>query len=352
MSDVRTVKLKFSDLVFLEDNPRTITRDKLERLAERIRKDPTFFENRPCLVNYTGGQYICYGGFQRSHAAAKILKWKEVPCSVENDIPTEVMRERAILDNTHDGDWNADVLANWEFDIPELREMGVPEFVFGGITDEEEQAEPDLEEPKTVKGWVPDCLFPSNNVYEIPTLEISGQAEVVSNPVILWGVEKRTRRIDGGTVLFYVDDYRFEAIWDNPHQIIDTGCAAMAEPNVSIYDTMPVSYALHLIYKKRWIARYLQALGVKILVDLNVSVKFAEYNLLGVPDGWNAFATRGYSERTNYLLQEIEIAKKVSGKENPFMLVYGGGMKIREIVAKHNLIYIEQFRGFNNKENG
>ena len=137
MSDVRTVKLKFSDLVFLEDNPRTITRDKLERLAERIRKDPTFFENRPCLVNYTGGQYVCYGGFQRSHAAAKILKWKEVPCSVENDIPTELMRERAILDNTHDGDWDSDVLANWEFDIPELREMGVPEFVFGEVQSEE-----------------------------------------------------------------------------------------------------------------------------------------------------------------------------------------------------------------------
>ena len=143
MSDVRTVKLKFSDLVFLEDNPRTITRDKLERLAERIKKDPTFFENRPCLVNYTGGQYVCYGGFQRSHAAAKILKWKEVPCSVENDIPTEVMRERAILDNTHDGDWNADVLANWEFDIPQLRDMGVPEFVFGEVAADGYELNPD-----------------------------------------------------------------------------------------------------------------------------------------------------------------------------------------------------------------
>ena len=165
MSDVRTVKLKFSDLVFLEDNPRTITRDKLERLVERIRKDPTFFENRPCLVNYTGGQYVCYGGFQRSHAAAKILKWKEVPCSVENDIPTEVMRERAILDNTHDGDWNADVLANWEFDIPDLRNMGVPEFVFGegsnAINSEKLEAqEDDYEIPEEIKtDIVPGDLF-------------------------------------------------------------------------------------------------------------------------------------------------------------------------------------------------
>ncbi len=58
MSDVRTVKLKFSDLVFLEDNPRTIKKENLERLAERIKSDPTFFENRSCLVNFTDQIWI------------------------------------------------------------------------------------------------------------------------------------------------------------------------------------------------------------------------------------------------------------------------------------------------------
>jgi len=143
MSDVRTVKLKFSDLVFLEDNPRTIKKENLERLAERIKSDPTFFENRSCLVNFTDGKYVCYAGFQRAHAAAKILKWKEIPCSVENDVPEKLMRKRAIVDNTHDGDWDAHVLGNWEFEQDEYREMGVPDFVFGGgadgLTDEEMQ---------------------------------------------------------------------------------------------------------------------------------------------------------------------------------------------------------------------
>lgn len=138
MSDVRTVKIKFKDLVFLEDNPRTIKKESLERLAKRIQDDPAFFEARPCLVNFTDGKYICYGGFQRGHAAAKILKWKEVPCSVENDVPTGVMRRRAILDNTHDGEWDSDVLANqWsDFSMEELGDLGVPDWVFGGDDDE------------------------------------------------------------------------------------------------------------------------------------------------------------------------------------------------------------------------
>ena len=138
MSEVRAAKLKFSELKFLEDNPRTITREDLERLAGRIKEDPTFFDNRPCLVNFADGQYVCYAGFQRAHAAAKVLKWKEVPCMIESDVPTDTMRKRAILDNTHDGKWDADVLSSWEFEMDELRDMGVPEFVFGEIGNETE----------------------------------------------------------------------------------------------------------------------------------------------------------------------------------------------------------------------
>lgn len=143
MNEVRAVKLKFSDLVFLEDNPRKITPEKLHRLADRIKSDPAFFYNRPCLVNLSEGKYICYAGFQRAHAAANVLKWKEVPCNVEGDVPTEVMRERAILDNTHDGEWNSEVLSSWEFDVPELLDMGVPEWVFGGAEEGDESINPD-----------------------------------------------------------------------------------------------------------------------------------------------------------------------------------------------------------------
>jgi len=141
MSDVRTVKLKFSQLEFLDDNPRTIKEPRFKILSERIKADPTFFDNRPCLVNFIDGRYICYAGFQRAHAAAKVLKWKEIPCSVENDVPMDLMRRRAIYDNTHDGEWNSEVLSSWEYEVEEYRDMGVPEYVFGGsgvgLTDEE-----------------------------------------------------------------------------------------------------------------------------------------------------------------------------------------------------------------------
>lgn len=141
MAEIYTQKIPFADLEFLDDNPRTIKEPKFKTLVERIRNDPDFFQHRPCLVNHTEGRYLCYAGFQRAHAAAKVLRWKEIPCSVENDVPMDLMRRRAIYDNTHDGEWNSEVLSSWEYEVEEYRDMGVPEWVFGGggvgLTDEE-----------------------------------------------------------------------------------------------------------------------------------------------------------------------------------------------------------------------
>lgn len=167
MSDVRTVKLKFSQLEFLEDNSRTIKEPNLKRLSERIKADPTFFDNRPCLVNFIDGKYICYAGFQRAHAAAKILKWKEIPCSVENDVPMDLMRKRAIYDNTHDGEWNSEVLSSWEFEVEEYRDMGVPEWIYGEYSDEKPANKKETQELKPFKKTHILLSFPPQDIQRI-----------------------------------------------------------------------------------------------------------------------------------------------------------------------------------------
>ena len=71
--------------------------------------------------------------------------------------------------------------------------------------------------------------------------------------------------------------------------------------------------------------------------------KFQKYNMLGIPKGYNAFATRGYTDRIEYLLEEIEVAKQISGLEKPNMIVYGGGAKIEQVAKENGLVYIGQF---------
>ena len=142
---------------------------------------------------------------------------------------------------------------------------------------------------------------------------------------------------------FYVDDYRFNALWKNPAKIFDNNPAAAVECNYSLFDTTPLAFGLQFIYQKRWMARYWQENGIRIYVDLNVSAKFYEYNCLGIPDGYNAFATRGYRGKLEALKMEHGIARRISGCDIPNMIVYGGGREIHEYCMEYSLLYVTDF---------
>ena len=64
---------------------------------------------------------------------------------------------------------------------------------------------------------------------------------------------------------------------------------------------------------------------------------------MGIPEGYNAFFTRGYADRISHLEEELDIARAISGLDAPNLIIYGGGAKIHEFCAKHNLVYIEQY---------
>lgn len=195
-----------------------------------------------------------------------------------------------------------------------------------------------------------DRIYPSDNIYEIPCLRLDRQPKSgLLLPFAAWGTDARVRK-NVATYHFYVDDYRFAALWNHPQRVLSNGCRELVEPNYSLYDTTPIAYGLQLIYKKRWLARFWQECGAMVYADLNVSKKFVEYNRLGIPDGYNAFATRGYADREEYLRDEIQLAREISGMDLPNMIVYGGGEKIREICLQSQVLYLEQFMVNRRKE--
>jgi len=144
----------------------------------------------------------------------------------------------------------------------------------------------------------------------------------------------------GGTLHFYTDDYRYSDIWNHPEKILKGEPGSIVEPNFSLFNESPISYGLHYIYKKRWIARALQQQGVRIFVDLNVAQKFYKLNMLGVPLGWRAFATRGYSDRLANLEFEYNLAKSWAKDNNPLFVIYGGGEICRHFAQRVGAIYV------------
>lgn len=345
---------KVSDLILLKENPRKITKIDMDRLIDSIRING-FWKHRPITLSDRSGEVVVIAGNQRLKAAKK-LKLAEVPTVLYQNLTEEQEKDIVLRDNINNGDWDflalqGDYWGDTNFDFIGLT---IPDTDEPKAKGKKKQKPETAEEPEDdlsgefsdkeafYRSMFSDCLYESNNEFDIPNLLLDKQAGKLQLPFAPWGADSRLRK-DVATYHFYVDDYRFEAIWKDPVKVLTSGVKALVEPNLSVYDTTPIAYGLQQIYKKRWIARYFQECGILVYADLNVSVKFKEFNKMGIPKGYNAFFTRGYSDRVEYLKIELEIAREISGLSTPNLLVYGGGNEIREFCTKNSLVYIEQF---------
>lgn len=200
------------------------------------------------------------------------------------------------------------------------------------------------------ENYIPDHIFECDNGLEVPALQIGLQANIVEAPFVCFGEQRRTYSMNGsGTLHFYTEDYRFNAVYEHPEKIMQHHPRNIIEPNFSLFQNTPVAYGFAQLYKKRWIARAMQERGIGVFVDLNVAPKFYQLNLLGVPKGWGSFATRGYSDRLNVLEYEYEIAKFVAGGNKLIFVVYGGGEICRGFCQQHKCVYITPVIAIKNK---
>lgn len=64
-------------------------------------------------------------------------------------------------------------------------------------------------------------LFPSDNAFEIPSLRLDMQPDKVDIPFVAFGESSRKIDLGGyGSIHFYVDDYRFNSVYDKPSTIV------------------------------------------------------------------------------------------------------------------------------------
>lgn len=356
---------KPSELTLLHNNPRTISKEDLERLIDSIRLNG-FWEHRPIALEERDGKLIVLCGNQRLKAA-KRLKLPVVPTILYTELTPDEEKDLITRDNINNGDWDFNALrvddywkdVDFDFmglEIPDEEEKPTkkskkktddpedPSEDDGESTDEEaDEEDADADEKEAFyRSMFKDVLYESDNIYDIPNLLLDMQAGKVELPLSPWGANSRLRK-DVATYHFYVDDYRFEKLWKDPINLLTSGCKAIVEPNCSCHDQTPIAWGIWLIYKKRWLSRYLQECGIKVYADLNVSHKFIEYNKMGIPKGYNAFFTRGLDGWMESLKLDLQVAQEISGLEKPNLIVYGGGDEIQKFCRKHGLLYITDF---------
>lgn len=205
----------------------------------------------------------------------------------------------------------------------------------------------DRKDPDAVmltKDDVPDCLFPTDNEYGIPVLRMDRMANALDLPIVMWGQRRRTDFMFG-TWGFYVDDYRFQALWKDPTPIVNSRAVNAIECNFTVHNHLPRALALYETYRKRWLARFWQDFGgTRIFVDMNVPPEHEEVNLLGVPRGWLAYATRG-TINVAAIQRRHELALDWAGAENKanvVFVVYGGGKDAKAYCLEHGVIWVPE----------
>lgn len=123
---------KTEELVKLENNPRTITQEQLQKLKESIQSNPDYFEARPIILSDRTGKLVIIAGNQRYDACVQ-LGIKEVPTVLIPNLTEEREREIIIRDNVSSGEWDMARLLEWDY--ADLMKWGVEGISFPEIDD-------------------------------------------------------------------------------------------------------------------------------------------------------------------------------------------------------------------------
>jgi len=114
--------IKITDIHTNPDNPRKIDQKKFDELMNSIRTFPKMMELRPIITDEKG---MIIGGNMR-YKALRRLGYKEIPdewVRPAADFTEEELKEFIIRDNVEFGEWDYDLLQDW--DLVKLEEWGV-----------------------------------------------------------------------------------------------------------------------------------------------------------------------------------------------------------------------------------
>jgi len=116
---MKTEKININKIKLNPNNPRLIKDDKFAKLVQSIKDFPEMLEIRPIVVN---DDMIILGGNMR-FKACKEAGLTEIPIIKASGLSTEKQREFLIKDNVSGGEWDFELLKEW--DALELEEWGL-----------------------------------------------------------------------------------------------------------------------------------------------------------------------------------------------------------------------------------
>lgn len=129
-----------------------------------------------------------------------------------------------------------------------------------------------------------DLEHSTNDFWQMPIIE---NDNYIPSDLIGFNYAKSSDNKNTG-IHFYLDDYQFERLWNNPEDYIDTLCQyeCILSPDFSLYLDMPMPMKIWNIYRSRQIGQFYQANGIKVIPTLSWAEKETfDFAFKGIPKG-------------------------------------------------------------------
>lgn len=155
-----------------------------------------------------------------------------------------------------------------------------------------------------------------------------------------------TSRERVGWLHFFVDDYQFERLWNNPMKylpIIKRFDGVIA-PDFSMFSQMPIAQQIYNCWRNRVIAAWLQREGVEVIPTIEWSDRASlEWCLDGLPlNSTLAVQTNGCFVSTRSKANFIRGMDHIYNKLSPTaILIYGRGREFKNYFP--NIYYIDSY---------
>lgn len=275
--------MNVDELIPYEKNPRNNTK-AVNQVANSIK---AFGFNVPVVID-KNKVVVC--GHTRIKACKK-LGLSNVPCVMVDKLTPKQIRAFRLAEN------KVSEKASWDFKLLELEindlvaDFNMADFGFNfDVAAKKEKNVDDTKQKETNILNLNRRQYDGVGYYDIPELlpisaaDISGIEEWIGFNYVLSDEHPENKGVH-----FFVSDYQFERLWNNPDKYINKllNYRAVLTPDFSPYGDMPLVTQLYNHYRKHWVGALMQEAGVNVIPTIRASTDLRSFDwyLDGEPKG-------------------------------------------------------------------
>lgn len=171
-------------------------------------------------------------------------------------------------------------------------------------------------------------IMDNENVSDFWQMPIIKNDNFIPSKLIGFNYAKTSKEKNVG-IHFYLDDYQFERLWNNPEEYIDIlkQYECILSPDFSLYMDMPMPMKIWNIYRSRLIGQYYQSQGIKVIPTLSwAEEETFEFCFEGIPKGSIvSISTIGVKKNKEALkIWKAGVDELIRRIEPSTILIYGG----------------------------